>query len=319
MPSTAPPRGIYVPAVLFFKENEDLDHDAIKQHVIRLAKGGVTGILVQGSNGEAQHLSHDERKEAIRFTRKTLNENGFEHVLVIAGTGAQSTRETIKLCHDAKEAGATFALVLTPSTWVPAMTRDAILRFHRTVADNSPISTMIYNFPTVTAGQNLTSDIIGELAQHPNIVGTKLSCGDVGKLTRLASQYRAGAPGALQYGEFATFPGKSDVLLPGLLMQSHGLIGALVNLTPKAHVKLVKLFDEGNLKEAVQLQEILSNADASLSAVGGIGGLKMCVSQYFGYGTGTVRGPLTNGSEAKITSGVAADWIKRCVDLEKTL
>ena len=94
----------------------------------------MTGILVQGSNGEAQHLSHDERKDAIKFTRTTLNENGFGHVIVIAGTGAQSTRETIKLCSDAAEAGATFALVLTPSTWVPAMTREAILRFHRTAS-----------------------------------------------------------------------------------------------------------------------------------------------------------------------------------------
>lgn len=106
---------------------------AIKQHVLRLAKGGVAGILVQGSNGEAQHLSHDERKDAIQFTRKTLNENGFENIAVIAGTGAQSTRETIKLCHDAKEAGASHVLVLTPSTWAPAMNAEAVLRFHRTV------------------------------------------------------------------------------------------------------------------------------------------------------------------------------------------
>jgi len=106
----------------------------VKAHVLRLAIGGVTGILVQGSNGEAQHLSHEERSAAIRFTRKTLDENGFAKVLVIAGTGAQSTRETIKLCRDAKEAGATFALVLTPSTWVPAMSRENILRFHQTVS-----------------------------------------------------------------------------------------------------------------------------------------------------------------------------------------
>jgi 4-hydroxy-2-oxoglutarate aldolase len=283
-------------------------------------------------------LSHDERKDAISFTRKTLNDNGFKHVLVIAGTGAQSTRETINLCCDAKEAGATHALVLTPSTWVPAMTREAIIRFHTTVsrdpgfiskfyaliktqkvADNSPIPTMIYNFPTVTAGQNLTSDVISELAQHPNIVGTKLSCGDVGKLTRLSTVYGTDTPGAKQYGEFATFPGKSDVLLPGLLMKSHGLIGALVNLAPKAHVKVVELFDKGDLAEAVRLQQILSQADAAASAIGGIGGLKACCAEYFGYGEGNVRGPLMNVSKDKVVQGAAADLVRRCVDLEKSL
>lgn len=93
----------------------------------------MTGILVQGSNGEAQHLSHDERKETIRLTRATLDENGFQNVLVIAGTGGQSTKETKKLCADAKEAGATYALVLTPGVWPNQMNKERILKFHRDV------------------------------------------------------------------------------------------------------------------------------------------------------------------------------------------
>lgn len=96
-------------------------------------QGSVTGIVVQGSNGEAQHLSSDERKRVICLTRTTLDAHGFQHVAVIAGTGAQSTRETKQLNIDAKEAGATHALILTPSTWKAAMTRDLILRFFREV------------------------------------------------------------------------------------------------------------------------------------------------------------------------------------------
>ncbi|KAJ7903623.1 hypothetical protein B0H14DRAFT_2665677 [Mycena olivaceomarginata] len=177
--SLPPPPGYYVPAVLFFARTRTLDVPATQAHVLRLARGGVTGILVQGSNGEAQHLSHEERRAAIALTRRTLDEGGFQHVLVIAGTGAQSTRETKKLCVDAKEAGASHVLVLTPSTWPPQMG----------VADASPIPYMIYNFPVVTAGIDLDSDTIATLAQHPNIVGTKLSCGQIGKLQRLASTF----------------------------------------------------------------------------------------------------------------------------------
>jgi 4-hydroxy-2-oxoglutarate aldolase len=98
-----------------------------------MPKAGLTGILVQGSNGEAQHLSHDERSFAIKLTRDTLDEAGFKNTLVIAGTGAQTTRETKKLNEDAKAAGASHALILTPSTWAPKMNNDAILRFHREV------------------------------------------------------------------------------------------------------------------------------------------------------------------------------------------
>lgn len=93
----------------------------------------MTGILVQGSNGEAQHLSHEERVLAIRTTRETLDENGFNRIFVIAGTGAQTIRETKKLNEDAKMAGASHALILTPSTWAKRMTTDTILRYHREV------------------------------------------------------------------------------------------------------------------------------------------------------------------------------------------
>lgn len=93
----------------------------------------MTGILVQGSNGEAQLLSHEERSLAITTTRQTLDDNNFQSVVVIAGTGAQSTSETIQLCKEAAAAGASYALVLTPSTFPPQMTKDNIILFHRTV------------------------------------------------------------------------------------------------------------------------------------------------------------------------------------------
>jgi 4-hydroxy-2-oxoglutarate aldolase len=77
------------------------------------------------------------------LTRKTLDDHGFEKVIVIAGTGVQSTRETKKLCVDAFEAGAAYALVLTPSTWPPQMTRENIVRFHQEVRSPSA-ERMIY-------------------------------------------------------------------------------------------------------------------------------------------------------------------------------
>lgn len=309
-PSLPPPPGIYVPAVLFFTEDEELDIPAIKGHVLRLAQGGVTGILVQGSNGEAQHLSHDERKQAISITRQTLDENGFQNTLVIAGTGTQSTRETKKLNVDAKEAGASHALILTPSTWRPAMTKDLILRFHREVADASPIPTMIYNFSVVTAGIDLDSDTIATLGEHPNIVGTKLSCGHLGKLTRLVTTYPT--------SEFATFIGRSDSFLPSIAMKSAGGIMALVNIAPKAHRRLWDLWDAGKVDEARDIQRVLSHCDGIVSRLGGIGFLKAFISHHFGYGGLTVRGPLAASSVDRLT-GRDGDYMEELIQLEKGL
>ncbi|KAF5342365.1 hypothetical protein D9611_001759 [Ephemerocybe angulata] len=294
--STPPPPGVYVPAVLFFDENEEFDVPAIKQHVLRLARGGVTGILVQGSNGEAQHLSREERKTAIALTRQTLNESGFENVIIIAGTGAQSTRETKVFNEDAKDAGATFALVLTPSTWPKAMTIDNIIRFHTEATDASPIPTMIYNFPGVTGGLDLDSDIIYTLSKHPNIVGTKLSCGNIGKLQRLTSR--------LAPSEFAIYSGRSDTFVHGLNAGSAGVIAALVNIAPRVHVDVVRMWREGGeeREKAMELQAMLGHADWASSAVGGIGGIKAVVARHFGYGAkeGWVRGPLQPANPAKL-------------------
>ncbi|KAF9523561.1 hypothetical protein CPB83DRAFT_821419, partial [Crepidotus variabilis] len=311
MPSLPPPPGVYVPAVLFFDENEELDMPAIRAHILRLAQGGVTGILVQGSNGEAQHLSHQERKQTIEFTRNILNENGFQNVLVIAGTGAQTIRETKKLNVDAKEAGASHALILTPSTWFKSMTTDTILRFHREVADASPIPTMVYNFPGVTAGQDLDSDIVAILATHPNIVGTKLSCGNIGKIHRVASR--------IPSSEFAVFAGRSDTFVFGCLAKSAGAITALVNIAPKVHAKMWKLIQEGKTDEAMELQEKISHGDWAISKIGGVGGVKATIADNFGYGKPFVRGPLSTVDVNSLAESRDYKILVDLIALEKTL
>ncbi|KAG6374325.1 hypothetical protein JVT61DRAFT_4352 [Boletus reticuloceps] len=308
--SLPPPKGIYVPAVLFFDQNEDLDVPAVKAHVLRLAKGGVTGIVVQGSNGEAQHLSHDERKQAISLTRQTLDENGFQNIVIIAGCGAPSARESKKLCVDAKEAGAAYVLVLTPSVWPPQMTRDAILAFHRDVAAHSPLPYLIYNFPTVTAGLDLDSDIILELSNHPNIVGTKLSCGSIGKLHRITSTKPS--------SEFATLAGVSEVLLQGLLSGSAGAIAALPNIVPKLHAKLYQLYQDGNIKEAMELQGLLGQGDYAVKRIGGIGAVKALVAKHWGYGSPFVRRPLQAASAQQL-SGPHFERLEQLIAMETAM
>jgi len=175
------------------------------------------------------------------------------------------------------------------------------------VADASPIPTMIYNFPRVTAGIDLDSSIITELATHPNIVGVKLSCGNIGKLHRITT--------ATKLSEFAVFPGRSDVFAQGLLSGSAGGIVALANIAPKVHTRLFKLWTEGNQDEAMKIQAILGHGDWAVSKVGGISGVKAVVNKEFGYGNGRVRGPLA-------PSDLGAEAYKSFDDLialEKTL
>ena len=175
--SPVPPPGIYTPLVTFFNPDESLDIPSIEAHALRIARGKVAGLVLQGSNGEAVHLDNSERSTIIRTVRSVLDKNGLQHITLIAGVGAPSKIMTLKLANEAKQAGASFILVLPPSYWATAMTPQVLTKYFKQVADQSPLPLLIYNFPAVSNGINIGSDTLIELAQHPNIVGCKLTDG----------------------------------------------------------------------------------------------------------------------------------------------
>lgn len=133
MPS-APPRGVYAPVTVFFHEDSSLDTAALRTHIIRLGKSGLKGLVISGSNGEAVHLSRQERIDVIRLARATLDGEGLESTTIIAGCGTHSTKETVQLCKDAAGAGAAIALVLPPNYWAGAMNKFVLLKFFSDVS-----------------------------------------------------------------------------------------------------------------------------------------------------------------------------------------
>ncbi|KAI1455422.1 aldolase [Annulohypoxylon moriforme] len=296
----------------FFFDDETLDFETLKIHITRLAQAGVAGLVIQGSNGEAPHLLHSERKEVISTAAAILKEKRRPEAVIIAGCGAQSTRETIQLCQEAQESGADYALVLSPSYWVGAMQPPTIQKFFTDVATASPIPILLCNFPAVTGGIDLDSDLITSLASsNPGkIVGCKLTCGNIGKLHRVAHDRRIETP-------FAAFAGKSEFFLHGLVAGSNGLIGAAVNLVPKVHVKLLELYDAGDLAAAQELQTRLSETDWVLVKLG-VSGLKAALEKYYKYGGGRSRRPL-NPVQSSVFSEERDVILRRIVELEQTL
>src|SRR6266567_3178029 len=110
-------QGIYPPLPTFFDAQEELDFVTYQRHIRFLADTNIAGYVVMGTNGEAVHLSSEERVRLIAATR----EAGGHNAQVIAGCGEQSTRATIANCRLAASAGANFALVLPPSCYKSRM------------------------------------------------------------------------------------------------------------------------------------------------------------------------------------------------------
>jgi 4-hydroxy-2-oxoglutarate aldolase len=316
--------------VTFFNNDELVDFDSNAKHIQRLLDSGVTGLVVHGSNGEATHLTHEERSEVIRHARRTIREQGKE-ATIIAGCSANSVRETLMYIDEATQAGAQYALVLPPNYWSATMTKDVIASFYTEVsthllpvlfrpfsltasllkvASRSTLPIIIYNFPGVTSGIDIDSDLVLKLASSsPNIVGVKLTCGNVGKLQRITA--------ALSPMRFSAFAGKADFLLPGLVAGSNGVISALANIVPRLHLHVLQLYEAGKLQEARQIQNRLSRADADLQKLG-ISGVKAASSIYFGYGSAKPRSPLPMASEQGFTASIR-ESMQGVVDLERQL
>ncbi|KAF5536650.1 aldolase [Fusarium mexicanum] len=304
-----PPFGVYTPVVTFFNDDESINYDAITQHVSRLLQAGVQGLVVHGSDGEATHLLSDERAQVIRHIRGLVSKLK-SNAVIIAGCSANSVLKTTRHIQAASDGGADFALVLPPSYWSAAMNKHVIKAFYIGVASKSPLPVLIYNFPGVTSGIDVDSDLILELVnESPNIVGVKLTCGNVGKLQRISA--------SVEPARFAAFAGKADFLLPGLVAGSHGVVSALANVVPRVHGEVIRLYTAGDLEKAKSIQAELSKADWALLKFG-ISGVKTACEKWFGYGNERVRSPLPNVDVSKLGEGDISA-MESLVKMEKSL
>lgn len=307
--------GIYVPTIAFFDaETEDVDVATVAKHAVRLAKAGLAGITTQGSNGEAVHLSHEERKLITSTTRKALDEAGFSDMPIIVGCGAQSTREAIELTKDAKASGGDYALVLPPSYFKAAYTQADIFGYFEELATASPVPILIYNYPGATSGVDLSSDDIIHLAKHPNIVGCKLTCGNTGKLARIASATNAATTSSAGSG-FMCMGGSADFTLQTMIAGGSGIITGLGNVVPKACVRVFDLYASGKVAEAQKAQVIVAHGDWGVIKYG-ITGTKTGLESYFGYG-GYARRPLPRFSKQQVAD--CDNALKEVVEFEKSL
>ncbi|KAL1879629.1 hypothetical protein Plec18167_004091 [Paecilomyces lecythidis] len=278
-----------------------------------MAKAGVAGIVTQGTNGEAVHLTNLERSTVNRTTRDALSRTGYENIPIIVGCGVQSTRETIDLCRQAQDSGGDYAIILPPSYYKANYKPECIKGYFTDIADASPLPILLYNYPAVT-GVDLDSDTIIELAKHPNIVGCKLTCGNTGKLNRIAAATTASTHADPGSG-FMCLGGSADFTIQSLVGGGSGVVAGLANIAPKSCVKVSELFISDNYHEAKTLQAIVARGDW-VAIKTGISGTKCALECFFGYG-GFGRKPLPRPTKKEAID--YADMFQEIANVEKVL
>jgi 4-hydroxy-2-oxoglutarate aldolase len=178
-------QGIFPAVTTPFYPDGAVYYKKIEHNVDRYSRTPIAGMVVLGSTGEAVMLSDDERREVLRVTAEVASP---EKVL-IAGTGAESVIETLRLTELAAKLKYDVALVRTPHFYRPQMKPEAMLAFYRTVADKSPLPVLLYTVPPFTA-YDLPLEVITALAEHPNIIGIKESSGNVEKVAAMVQATR---------------------------------------------------------------------------------------------------------------------------------
>lgn len=276
--------GVFPPVPTPFDERGEVHYAALADNLARWNGYGLAGYVVLGSNGEAIYLTNEEKVRVLETCRRAIPAGK----LLIAGTGAQSTRATIDLTRRAADAGADVALVVTPHYYSAKMTSEALVRHYHALADASPIPVMIYNVPGFTA-VDMAVDALARAAEHPNLVGMKDTAGNI---TKLADTVRATGPG------FQVLAGSAGFFLAGLVVGAVGGILAAANIAPQKAIDIYRLFRAGELAEAAELQRRMIPVNAAVTAGLGIAGLKAALDQ-LGYYGGPVRPPLLDLTEAQ--------------------
>lgn len=202
---------------------------------------GTDAIVAVGTTGESATLSVDEHLAVVEATVKQVN----KCIPVIAGTGANNTREAIELSKSAEKLGADYTLSVVPYYNKPS--QEGIYQHFKAIAEATSIPMIIYNVPGRTV-VNMSNETILRLAQIPNIVGVKEASGDVARALSLFKD----AP-----KDFAIYSGDDPTGLPFLLCGGHGVITVAANVAPKEFAQMCHHAINGEIAAAKTLNEQL--------------------------------------------------------------
>jgi 4-hydroxy-tetrahydrodipicolinate synthase len=268
--------GIIPPVATPMRDNEDLDLPRLKWFLEHLIASGVHGVFVLGTNSEFYALDEREKQGVIATAVSHVN----KRVPVFAGTGAESTRETVRLTQMAEHEGADGVSVITPYFISPD--QQEIFDHYRRIAEATRLPVLLYNNPSTCGGLKIDVDTVARLAQIPNILGVKDSSGDL----QNTLEFIRVVPDS-----FAVLMGRDTLIFPALMMGARGAVPATGNIAPKLLVEIYERFRKGDLEGSKAAQRRLNPVRLALTLSTPPGGVKAALA-LLGMSLGPSRSPV---------------------------
>ena len=219
-------------------KNGAVDYDSFGNIIEAQIKGGIDGIVVAGTTGEAATLTHEEHCECIKY----VVEKVAGRVPVIAGTGSNDTAYGIELSQYACEVGADALLLVTP--YYNKATPKGLIKNFLETADKTNKPIILYNVPSRT-GCNISLPVYKELAKHERIVAVKEASGNISAIAELIDECG---------DSFDIYSGNDDQIVPIMSLGGKGVISVLSNILPKETHDMTKFCLDGDFKSAAELQ-----------------------------------------------------------------
>ncbi|OKY77597.1 MAG: Dihydrodipicolinate synthase, DapA [Candidatus Methanohalarchaeum thermophilum] len=235
-------KGVFPAIITPFTEDNEIDEEGLRRNIRYLLDNGVTGVVPCGTTGESATLSYEEHDKVIDIAIDTTKKDE----PVIAGTGSNSTRETIDLTGYAEDVGADVAMIITPYYNKP--NDEGLIDHYKTVAATTELPILVYNVPSRT-GTNLKPEVIAELSKIENIIGVKEASGDVSQVSDIIAK----TP-----DDFNILSGNDGQTLPIMSLGGRGTVSVAANIAPSLVSKMVQKMQDNKLREARDLHYKLS-------------------------------------------------------------
>ena len=277
-------RGIIPPVVTPFTPDQELDLSRLKSHIDWQLARGVHGIFVLGTTGEFYALDDGEKQAVVAVA--VAHVAGRSPVFV--GTGAETTREVIRLTQMAEKEGAGGVSVITPYFIKP--TQSELADHFKRVAESTRLPVVLYNNPATCGGVSIDPDTAGKLAQVPNIIGIKDSSGDLQNTIEILRN--------TPRETFAVLNGRDTLILAALQAGVQGAIPASCNIAPDLCVGIYESFVRGDIEAARQFQSRLHGVRMAMSLGTGNSAVKEAMA-LLGHGAGPMRSPVAPFGDEK--------------------
>lgn len=286
MPAPVQFRGAFTAIITPFTEDGSrIDYNRLSAQIAFQAKGGITGIVVSGTTGESPTLEPHEYRELVA---KAVEIGHRHNILVVAGTGSNSTHHAVELQKFAASVGADATLSVNPYYNKPV--QEGLYRHFMEQADSAAIPTILYNIPGRT-GVLLTPDTVARLSKHPNIRAIKEATGSLDS----ASEICARCP------NLALLSGDDSLTLPFASVGGVGAISVISNIMPRRLADLCNAFLSNKWAEALAIhRELLPVGKALFSETNPIP--VKAAMKLLGQDSGAIRLPMTPASANTIAS-----------------